>query len=147
MLPSKTISEVIQEWSEIFMRKSGHEFRHFMDESGLSFSQIIVLMRLFHVANCGVSKIGEEMGVSNAAASQAVDRLVQMGLIERSEDPDDRRSKRLALTQKGRELVTGGIKDRSLWIKKLAANLPIEQQQTVISALTILTEAARGNEN
>ena len=89
----KTITEVIQEWSEVFMHRSGREFRRFMEKSNLSFSQVNVLMRLFHSADCGVSEIGEEMGITNPAASQAVDRLVQMGLIERTEDPDDRRSK------------------------------------------------------
>ncbi len=87
------------------------------------------------------------MGVSNAAASQTVDRLVQMDLIERTEDPDDRRSKRLTLTQKGKTLVESGINDRSQWIKDLAVTLPKEQQQIIIAALTILTETARKNES
>jgi DNA-binding MarR family transcriptional regulator len=147
MSPTKTITEVIQEWSEVFMHRSGREFRHFMDSSGLSFSQVNVLMRLFHGAICGVSGIGEEMGVSNPAASQAVERLVQMGMIERTEDPDDRRSKRLVLTEKGRAMVESGIKDRSQWIKDLAVTLTKDQQQTVISALTILTDMARKNES
>jgi DNA-binding MarR family transcriptional regulator len=143
MSTSKTITEVIQEWSEVFMHRSGREFRRFMEKSNLSFSQINVLMRLFHSAYTGVSGIGEEMGVTNAAASQAVERLVQMGLIARTEDPDDRRSKRLELTQKGIALVESGIRDRSQWIKDLAETLPIEQKQTIISALTILTDMAR----
>ena len=147
MSPTKTISEVIQEWSEVFMHRSGREFKRFMDKTDLSFSQVNVLMRLFHGGNCDVSGIGEEMGVSNAAASQAVDRLVQLGMIERTEDPNDRRSKRLALTQKGCVLVESGIKDRSQWIKDLTVMLTMEQQQTIISALTILTETARKNES
>ena len=129
------------------MHRSGRDFKRFMDETGLSFSKVNVLMRLFHGRNCGVSGIGEEMGVTNAAASQAVDRLVQLGMIERTEDPDDRRSKRLALTQKGCTLVESGIKARSQWIKDLAVTLTMEQQQTIISALTILTETARKNES
>jgi DNA-binding MarR family transcriptional regulator len=118
-----------------------------MEKSNLSFSQVNVLMRLFHGAKCGVSMIGEEMGVSNAAASQAVDRLVQMGLIERTEDPSDRRSKRLALTREGKILIESGIYDRSQWIKDLAVTLTKEQQKTIIEALTILTETARKDEN
>ncbi len=58
-------------------------------------------MRLKHGGKSGVSEIGGQMGVTNAAASQAVDRLVHLGLIERTEDPDDRRAKRLTLTQAG----------------------------------------------
>jgi DNA-binding MarR family transcriptional regulator len=147
MSASKTITAVIQEWSEVFMHRSGKEFRHFMEKSNLSFSQVNVLMRLFHGVKCGVSRIGEEMGISNAAASQAVDRLVQMGLIERTEDPSDRRSKQLTLTQDGKALIESGINDRSQWIKDLAVTLTKEQQQTIIEALTILTETARIDES
>ena len=147
MPSTKTITKALQEWSEVFMHRSGREFRQFMGRSGLSFSQVNVLMRLFHGSKCGVSGIGEEMGVSNAAASQAVERLVQMGLIERSEDPDDRRHKRLTLTPKGRTLIASGIEDRIAWFADVADGLTADEQQTVIRVLTLLTESARKHEN
>ena len=143
MSPTIVFTEVIREWSEVFMRRSGRDFKRFMDETGLSFSQLSVLMRLYHGGNSGVSEIGEQMGVTNAAASQAVDRLVHLGLIERTEDPDDRRAKRLALTQKGQALVEKGIEARSQWVEGLTNALTPEQQSLIISALTILTAAAR----
>src|SRR5512136_1623415 len=98
MSPTQGLSEVIREWSEVFMHRSMRDFRRFMDETGLSFSQINILMRLLHGGSAGVSEIGDQLGVTNAAASQAVDRLVELELIERTEDPQDRRAKRLALT-------------------------------------------------
>ncbi len=143
MSENEKILQVIQDWTEVFMHRSGREFRRFMEKSGLSFSQVNILMRLFHHADCAVSDIGEEMGISSAAASQTVERLVQMGLVERTEDPQDRRSKRIALTEKGRDLVITGIKDRSKWVNDLAVSLPEEQQHTVIDALSLLTEGAR----
>jgi DNA-binding MarR family transcriptional regulator len=143
MSPTKELTEVIHEWSEVFMRRSGRDFKRFMDETGLSFSQLNVLMRLFHGSNSGVSEIGEQMGVTSAAASQAIDRLVLLGLIERTEDPKDRRAKRLALTPKGRTLIESGIEARSRWVEGLTDALTPEQQSMTISALTLLTEAAR----
>src|SRR5512143_3373212 len=116
MPPTKTLLDTFREWPETFMRHSGRDFRRYMDENELSFSQVNVLMRLFHRGKCGVSQMGEEMGVTNAAASQAIDRLVHMGLIARSEDPEDRRAKILLLTDKGRELVGRAIEARSRWV-------------------------------
>ncbi len=144
MSPTKELTGVIREWSEVFMRRSGREFKRFMDETGLSFSQLNILMRLYHGGTSGVSEIGEQMGVTSAAASQVIDRLVLQGLIERTEDPKDRRAKRLALTQKGLELVEKGIVARSRWVEILTDALSPEQQNLTISALTLLTEAARG---
>jgi DNA-binding MarR family transcriptional regulator len=143
MPPTEQLTETIREWSEVFMQRSMRDFKRFMDETDLSFSQINVLMRLFHDRKSGVSEIGDQLGVTNAAASQAVDRLVQMGLIGRTEDPDDRRAKRLVLTQKGRELVEKGIEARSKWIEGLTDALTPEEQVLITSALHLLTEAAR----
>ena len=120
-----------------------HGLGKFMEETGLSFSQINILMRLLHGRRIGVSEIGEQLGVTNAAASQAVDRLVGLDLIERTEDPIDRRAKRLALTRKGRALIEQGIEIRSQWIEGLTDALTPEQQSLIISALTLLTEAAQ----
>ena len=143
MSPTKVLTEVIREWSEVFMQRSMRDFKRFMDETGLSFSQINILMRLVHGGSTSVSEIGEQLGVTNAAASQAVDRLVGLGLIERTEDPEDRRAKRLALTQKGRALIEKGIEARSKWVEGLTDALTPEQQNMIISALTLLTEAAQ----
>jgi DNA-binding MarR family transcriptional regulator len=143
MQSSKQLTEVVREWAKVFMHRSGRDFKRFMDETGLSFSQISVLMGLMHGDNRGVSKIGDQLGVTNAAASQAVERLVQLGMIERTEDPEDRRAKRLALTQKGRKLIEMGIEARSKWIEGITDALTSEQQEMIISALTLITEAAQ----
>jgi len=124
------------------MRRSGHDFKRFMDDTGLSFTQVNIVMHLFHREICRVSDIGAELKVTNAAASQTVDQLVQMGLLKRSEDPDDRRTKQIKLTPKGRSIVEKGIEARSQWIEALADALTPEQQAMIVSAFTLLTEAA-----
>ncbi len=143
MSPTIAFTEVIREWSEVFMHRSMRDFRKFMEQSGLSFSQINILMRLLHEGKAGVSEIGDQLGVTNAAASQAVDRLVNLGLIERTEDPHDRRARMLALTPKGRTVIERGIEIRSQWVEGLTDALTPEQQGMIISSLTLLTAAAR----
>jgi len=142
MSSTKVFSEVMREWSEVFMRHSGRDFRQFMLDNSLSFSQVSVLMRLAHGGKSGVSDIGEEMGVTNAAASQAIERLVQQGLVTRSEDPQDRRAKQLVLTEKGCDLVRRAIEARSRWIEGLTAALNPQEQDLIIDALGLLTQAA-----
>lgn len=143
MSSPKILTDVIREWSEVFMQRSMREFKRFMDTTGLSFSQINILMRLVHHGSTSVSEIGEQLGVTNPAASQAVDRLVGLGLIERTEDPEDRRTKRLALTQKGQAAIEQGIEARSQWIEGLTNALNPQEQIMIITALTLLTKAAR----
>jgi len=141
-MSSKQLSDAVREWSEVFMRRSGHDFRRFMDDTGLSFTQINILMRLLHGEICSISDIGGQLGVTNAAASQTVDQMVQMGLIKRTEDPNDRRAKQLTQTPKGRTLLEKGIKARGEWIESVTDALSLEQQNMIILAITLLTEAA-----
>ena len=77
------------------MRRSFRDFKRYMDESNLSPTQVNALMYLYYHNMGGVSDLGDHMGISNAAASQMVDRLVQAGLFERTECLEDRRIKEM----------------------------------------------------
>ncbi len=143
MSQAKQLSEVLHEWAEVFMRRSMREYKRFMDESGLSPGQIHTLMRLHFGGECGVSQIGNHLGVTNAAASQLVDRLVQLGLVDRSEDPNDRRVKQLALTDSGQDLIQQAVAARRRWMERLTDSLSAEEQAPISTALSLLTEAAR----
>ena len=87
-----------------------------------------------------VSDIGEELGISNPAASQMIDRLVQDGLILRTEHPDDRRVKQIQLTDKGFELIQGSLEARRAWLHTLGEELLPEEKQQISQALKILIE-------
>jgi DNA-binding MarR family transcriptional regulator len=52
-----------------------------------------------------IGDVASFLGVSNAAASKGVDKLVRMMLLRRSEAESDRRSIHLSLTQPGKRLV------------------------------------------
>jgi DNA-binding MarR family transcriptional regulator len=90
-----------------------------------------------------VTDIGGLLGVTNAGASQMVDRLVQNGLVERSEDPFDRRVKQLKLTERGRLIVQESIEVRRRWLEELTYALTKDEQASFITSLTMLTKAAR----
>ncbi len=136
-------SQVLREWTEVFMHHSARDFKAFMDEAGLSPTHLNILMRLLHGGTCGVSQVGDLLGITAAAASQAVDRLVQMNLVERREDPNDRRAKQLALSDTGQALLRRGIEARCQWMERLTHALSPAQQAVIIDALTLLTRAAR----
>lgn len=142
-MPSKSFSEVLYDWADVFMHRSFRDFRRFMDENELSSTQVTALMRLHHGKECGVSEIASHLGITNAASSQMVERLVKAGLMLRVEDPVDRRVKSLSLTPAGRDLVERSIDARKCWMESLTQELSSEQQENIAQALIMLTEAAR----
>jgi DNA-binding MarR family transcriptional regulator len=77
------------------------------DELGgeLTIPQLKLLKLIARTEMESISEIAVFLGVSNAAASKAVDRLVRRGLVERIESTDDRRATRLSLSVKGTFLL------------------------------------------
>jgi DNA-binding MarR family transcriptional regulator len=143
MSTQKQLTDALRSWAEVFMHRSMRDFGHFMHTSGLSMPQVNTLMRLYYKDTCGVSDIGRQLGVSNAAASQMIDRMVQQGLLERTECAGDRRVRQLSLTGKGRTLVEQAIEARHQWLHDLPAQLTREQQTAIVTMLSSLTEAAK----
>lgn len=90
-----------------------------------------------------MSQISERFDVTAPAASQLVEKLVQSGYVERTEDPSDRRAKLLCLSKNGAKLVDEGIQERYRWMDELASKFNPTQQKTIVEALEMLTAAAQ----
>ena len=136
----------LRSWIEVFMHRSMRNIIHFAKESGLSMTQIGAMFRIRH-GSSGVSDIGDDLGVTSAAASQMLERMVQQGLIVRSEDPNDRRVKHLVLTDKGQTTLHEGIQARQKWIEELAELLTDEEKESALGVLQILVEKTNQLEN
>ena len=143
MTKSVQFSQSIRSWMDVFMHRSMRGWGLFAKSTGLSMPQFGVLMQLHHKGVCGVSDISERFDISNAAASQLVDKLVQSGFIKREEDPQDRRAKLLNLTDKGKGLIQQGIEERYRWVDQLAEKLTAEERVQVSEALNTMTRAAQ----
>jgi DNA-binding MarR family transcriptional regulator len=142
---SETFLAALNTVVAIFARRSMQAYFRYVKDSGFSMSQVGALSYLYRKGSSGVSDIGEEMGVTSAAASQMLDQLVQQGLISRSEDPHDRRLKLIVLTEKGRHTLDtfrSNVHERHPWVDELAAKLSPAEQEQVEAALQILIEKA-----
>ena len=140
---TKSPQQAIRTWMDVFMHRSMRGWTHYAKSTGLSMPQVSILMQLHYRGACGLSAISERFDISNAAASQLVDKLVQSGHLARTEDPSDRRAKLLDLSAKGRDLIQQGINERYLWMDEVAKTLSAEEKVKVTEALNILTEAAK----
>jgi DNA-binding MarR family transcriptional regulator len=128
----------LHQWTEVSMRRSMRNFLRYARESGLSMSQFGVLFHLSRKRSSGVTDLGDHLGVTSAAASQMLERLVQQGLILRSEDPHDRRVKQIVLTDKGSQVLEEGIRARQDWLVDLADTLSAIEKEQITAALNLL---------
>ena len=143
MVSVSQLIQTIRQFMDFAMHHSMREHSHFAKTNGISMPQLGILMQLHYRHDCGISDISERFDITNAAASQLADKLVQGGLIQREEDPSDRRAKLLNLTDKGRQLIQHGIEERYHWVDQLAEKLTAEERAKVAEALEIFTQAAK----
>jgi DNA-binding MarR family transcriptional regulator len=127
------------------MNLSMRGWRHFAKNSGLSMPQFGILMHLYHSGSgsCNVSDISQHFETTNAASSQIIDKLVQAGYLERTEDPEDRRTRLLALSPAGRRLIEDGMVERYRWVGALSEHLTPDEQGTILDAMELMTRAVK----
>ncbi len=72
---------------------------------GLSIGEFAVLELLYHRGQTLLGEIQKRILVSSGGITFLVDRLVEKGLVERRDCPDDRRARYAALTREGTRMM------------------------------------------
>ena len=86
-----------------------------------------------------IGDVASFLGVSNAAASKAVDRLVQRKLVRRTEDAKDRRAMRLSITRPGERLLARYESAKQRKLASLFAAFPPAELRGVSNLLDRLS--------
>jgi DNA-binding MarR family transcriptional regulator len=141
MQDADLFATTLRKWVFVSMRNSMRNFIFYLKERELSMSQIGTLF-LIHRGSSNISDIAEELGVTKAAASQMLERMVQQNLILRTEDPNDRRVKQVVLTDNGRQVVRESIAARQVWLDNLVRSLSDCEKEQIDTALNILIDKA-----
>jgi DNA-binding MarR family transcriptional regulator len=111
-------------------------------EMDLSFTQIKALCALDAVGDeRSLGALAESLGTSLATMSRAVDGLFERGLVEREEDPADRRMKRVRLTPAGRRVPDALGEGRLSALQELIDSLEIGEAAALGAALAPIVES------
>jgi DNA-binding MarR family transcriptional regulator len=140
---SPQLITILRDWNELFMHHTFRDFMYSAKRRGLSMPQLGTLFQIGHHGMSGLTNIRGDSGVTSAAASQMLDRLVQEGLVKREEDPTDRRAKIIALTEKGRALIDESKGERQKWLIALASTLTEEEADRAAATLGLLVARVR----
>ena len=109
----------------IFAKAILEKERKALKRFGLSISDYLVLSSVFEAQERKMTDIAKELFVSRAAATYAVDRLVQRGFIERSRSKDsDRRIVLLEMTPRARRLLKSIRKKQKLLLRNSLSEFP-----------------------
>jgi DNA-binding MarR family transcriptional regulator len=125
------------------MRSSGREVFQAMADADLTLTTYKALHALDQRElgdNVCVKHVAEDLVMSVPAASRIVDGLHQRGYVERREDEQDRRMKRVAITPAGRAVMARVNATRLAAAQQFAATLTEAERKRLAAALTPLLE-------
>jgi len=114
-----------------------------LEPLGLSLAKLGVLAKLDAAGEpLPMRALAERCACVRSNITQLVDRLEAEGLVNRIDDPQDRRSIRAALTPAGRARHAAGLRSLERAEAQLLARLPAKQRDQLLSLLDALREAA-----
>jgi DNA-binding MarR family transcriptional regulator len=113
-------------------------------EDEVTLPQLRVLVMVASRAELNLGSIAAGLGVHPSNATRAVDRLVKAGLLDRRDDPTDRRNLVLELTSAGHTLVERVMNDRRAAIADILARMPAGRRRSLVPVLRSF--AAAGGE-
>ena len=87
-------------------------------------------------------ELAEIERVAKPSMTRTVNALVERGLVLRQDDPLDRRSVILSLTDEGRRSLTAIRRKRDAWMASRVTKLTPEEQDVLARATEILTKVA-----
>ncbi|HXT45209.1 MAG TPA: MarR family transcriptional regulator [Pseudonocardiaceae bacterium] len=111
-------------------------------EDRVTLPQLRVLVMIASRGPQNLASVAQALGVHPSNATRRCDRLVEAGLIHRSDDPADRRNLILRLTPSGRELVLQMTERRRAAIENVLAKMPASLRGDLVPALRAFAQAA-----
>jgi DNA-binding MarR family transcriptional regulator len=121
------------------MKGQSHRMFAILDELDLSMTHVKALQVL---ADCGcelsVKEVSGELGLSLPGGSRTVDALLRRGYLERREDEQDRRMKRIGITDAGRDVAHRIVGARLEGLEQFTSSIDPDQRTRLMAALADL---------
>jgi len=104
--------------------------------------QLRVMMMIATRGAMNLVAVAAGLGVSSPNASRICDRLLKAGMLDRTEDPHDRRHVTLTLTSDGEALIDRVLRHRRTAIRKILRSLPSHLRDDVETMMNAFADAA-----
>ena len=128
--------------------ESSRLLRNYIDQRakrrGTTRAQWIVLFRLRQQEGLSQVDLAEVLELQPISLVRLLDRLVDLGLLERRSDPKDRRANRLFLTASGRQLVDELDSLRDAIANDVLQDVPASAIETSLKTLRDIKERIKG---
>lgn len=145
MTTQNDVMETLESWAKLYFFQSLTDFFNYLKQTDLSLLQAYALAHLVFKGPLKMSDLCEHMQVSPAAASQLIDRLEKLEMVERISDPDDRRVRKIIVLDKGKNFVQENFRFSQGWLSEIPADITPEQVSQITEVLSMLLQSSSKN--
>jgi len=138
------IVRILDGYETLMQRLVGAHLPEFM-EVAVTMSQAKVLYTVLVAGSLRLSELAGRLGVSLSTTSAQVDRLVELGLLDRHDDPADRRQVAISVTPDGATQLERFRELNSVQLRRLLDRVDDGDLRVVADGLRILSDAAAGS--
>ncbi|AAR33348.1 MULTISPECIES: MarR family winged helix-turn-helix transcriptional regulator [Geobacter] len=132
--------ERIAQLYPVIMRVMGRIRSLVHDGMDLTYNQYKMLLTIYDKGSCPLNLLARELGIAMSSASEMVERLVNLGIVYRAVDEDNRRQVIIYTTDRGEELIRElrhGIIEN---YRQLFARLPEGDQERLATAFETIAD-------
>jgi len=137
----RLIGHILEIDQRVYQYLLRHQIPHWA-EVDLTMPQLKVLFLVGGAEAMPNGRVARALGMTLSTTTGVVDRLVAQGLIQRLEDPNDRRAVLLKTTPKGRALLEQLLTSGLGYFRQILDRMTLEELHTVSRALDLLHQAA-----
>jgi DNA-binding MarR family transcriptional regulator len=135
--PRLILPEHVAQFKQKMEALRGSGYQH----GDLAFVFRILMLLSQNAEPISMSELSSQLDVPMSTATRIVDGLVQGGMAERVNDPNDRRIVRVGMSGNGRELYETGKAYSRQRITKLLKDFTAEEQTQLLSLMNKLLDA------
>lgn len=111
-------------------------------DTGLTPTLLVALATVERHGPLSIGELAEHEQVAAPTMSRIISKLESEGLVQRAEDPSDRRSSLVGITRSGRSVLERSRTRKTAWLTSRIAELPADLQVRLADAVEVLDALA-----
>ncbi|WP_211748336.1 MarR family transcriptional regulator [Paenibacillus sp. Marseille-Q4541] len=134
-----SLDMLMKTYTELAQKMSNYRIKAFVDhlrENELTLNQFSILTKIQREGSCLSIHLAQHLKIKAASITYLVDSLEQRGYVTRIENPEDRRSQRITLTDKGLDVLF--IPDMDQSVEQQFEQLDEEDKEMVFLSIRLL---------
>lgn len=140
-MDSKQGASLLRDIIRMSLRKQGYLQKKEISCCGITLTQCHALIEIGNAGEMAANECAKLLNLDRSTVSRTLESMVKGNLVNRKENPEDRRYVTIELTDKGLNVFTSINESLEAYYSKIIDSIPSENRRVVYEALPHLLKA------